>query len=877
MDPGPVYKRRRPAIACTQCRRRKIGCDRLSPCGPCKSSPLKLHCVYNNAMETSKFHPISSWTPNPNPNPTPIPTPSSNSAPSADPILHTKMLNHENAYSLMDYQSDQKSTADLNAAVAALPDFPLSLDMLSSLHHYPDDGFMDFLDYDCNQGIVLGGDASISSDFNSESALTVVLPSSGVVPALTDSSNSASSASDSPIWGRKVRQTDQNALPLKSPNEVHSSAPWSSAFGSELHSGRESIRTGGSGSDNRLQGWYAAIMSCERLQFLEGSSDNNTRSQPPNEAIQPLIERLVELEHRRDTGRIDRSLMSSSAMAQATLTLTAGAARQLLPPRETCDVLLEAYISSFESVLQILHVPSFRRDYQRFWETSISELMDAAEPFACKLLAAIALGSCVCASLDVNCDVQVDASRAERDGPSPSLHLTLAEWALVWIDYGNRWLERKMGAASIQGSGSTSRSRPSANTAHDLDMVQIMCLLALTRHTHHRETPLGGCFVGGDLTRIGTQMGLHREPRICYPTMSAHEAEMRRRLWATILELALQTSFDECLPGPISPENYDCETPTSLADDDMTRTGLATVPLVNQSPSHAKSPVSVITLLFRTQRTRLRILQLVNAPGLSKSFDASHSLASELSDACQAELTPNATAFQIKLLNSFTMPFVLALHDPFADKATKHPAYYYSRKMRMETAVLLLAPQVAIAPTALPRSQSTAEATFSEPPKASTMTTKLQHLDLYTALCIHGHGHFALVQWKATAALCLDLINELEANKFPLTDSAMGKHILKTVQYATDIFKERMQVLGEANATREYIFVACADAYIEAMLSGSRLVEADKVIDGALKDALVTCCEAIDRLSGNLRAFEGNNSKQDMQMWMSSQFDGDEH
>lgn len=49
MDPGPAYKRRRPAVACTECRRRKIRCDRVSPCGPCSKSSLGLRCVYSNS------------------------------------------------------------------------------------------------------------------------------------------------------------------------------------------------------------------------------------------------------------------------------------------------------------------------------------------------------------------------------------------------------------------------------------------------------------------------------------------------------------------------------------------------------------------------------------------------------------------------------------------------------------------------------------------------------------------------------------------------------------------------------------------------------------------------------------------------------------
>ena len=40
-------KRRRPAVACTECRRRKVKCDRSFPCGPCIQTSLS--CGYSSA------------------------------------------------------------------------------------------------------------------------------------------------------------------------------------------------------------------------------------------------------------------------------------------------------------------------------------------------------------------------------------------------------------------------------------------------------------------------------------------------------------------------------------------------------------------------------------------------------------------------------------------------------------------------------------------------------------------------------------------------------------------------------------------------------------------------------------------------------------
>lgn len=42
----PVRKRRRPAVACTECRRRKVKCDRTLPCASCVLGTLP--CAYNS-------------------------------------------------------------------------------------------------------------------------------------------------------------------------------------------------------------------------------------------------------------------------------------------------------------------------------------------------------------------------------------------------------------------------------------------------------------------------------------------------------------------------------------------------------------------------------------------------------------------------------------------------------------------------------------------------------------------------------------------------------------------------------------------------------------------------------------------------------------
>ncbi|QRD93157.1 hypothetical protein F9C07_13060 [Aspergillus flavus] len=42
----PIRKRRRPAYSCTECRRRKVRCDRSQPCNQCTKQDVALSCTY---------------------------------------------------------------------------------------------------------------------------------------------------------------------------------------------------------------------------------------------------------------------------------------------------------------------------------------------------------------------------------------------------------------------------------------------------------------------------------------------------------------------------------------------------------------------------------------------------------------------------------------------------------------------------------------------------------------------------------------------------------------------------------------------------------------------------------------------------------------
>ncbi|PNP85417.1 hypothetical protein FNYG_01246 [Fusarium nygamai] len=709
MDPGPAYKRRRPAVACTECRRRKIRCDRHSPCGPCSKSMPSLRCVYNN-QPTGRI-------------PESYLDPGMQQQQQHDSLAHAHRGPYEQ--SIFAHQPfDEVQEMDLfNMDVAPMTDVSL--------------GFVDM-------------DFFGMSDVSHSKSTSI------------DSTNSLlQGLSRSPSW-------TTSSLPSTMASSITNSlqnVPLTQTKSSGRSSAAQIREPEYSSTEDHDSHWYEPFSRCDKLKFLvDNLSGDKVRLSSEQEALRPLFETYKRL--LRDSRRTQESRHANEISMSAQ-----NGARGMLPARRMCDSLVDAYIKTFESVLRIIHVPSFLRDYEHFWEDSASTVSPTDETFACKLLLVSALGSITM----FPSEVQQDQTTSCRE-QSPN-----------WISYVKDWLARK----SMKGMRG------------DLSMAQIACLLALTRHTYHQDSaPMGVAWLseGHGLTHMAVQIGLHREPRLRSPNISAKEAEIRRRLWATMLELSLQVSVDQGLPAPIAPESYDCELPSSIEDDDLVL-GIETQGL---------SQSSVLTLFAKTQRLRLRILQLVNAPGSSKTYRECYSLASELNAACSAgvfQLDSQLSDFQSGFLTSFTKPFVLALHETFAEEAHSKPEYYYSRRMRMEISSQLL---------------------------SSTASQ-----GSYSALLVNGSGQFSVMQRQATMALCLDLIRDFEEDSFPNLDSASRAQLRDILSKSITSFKRRVEASRGSESTEEFVLFSSALSYIESLQqkedSGKMASKINETVNAVLK------------------------------------------
>lgn len=315
------------------------------------------------------------------------------------------------------------------------------------------------------------------------------------------------------------------------------------------------------------------------------------------------------------------------------------------PSRDVADRMVTMYLEAFESTCRIIHIPSFRDEYRKFWEhqeaTPIEQRL--------RILLVIGIGSSLILERDIVPRVAVQQ----------------------WTYASQTWLSGPLEKDRLSTSG-----------------IQIYCLTILARQIFS----IGGDLVWmsmGSLIHRAMQIGLHRDPKHL-PPMSSLQAEVRRRLWATVLEMAVQASLDAAMPPRISFDEFDTEPPSNVNDEDINESAI----VVQPQPRSSYTESSMQLILYESLPIRLGILQLLNGLRSEISYLDVLSLSSRMNDAMAEHgrfLNENGIApFHRHLIDYLFRRFMIPLHCIFACKACTNPLFHHSLKVCVDTAMALL-------------------------------------------------------------------------------------------------------------------------------------------------------------------------------------------
>lgn len=326
----------------------------------------------------------------------------------------------------------------------------------------------------------------------------------------------------------------------------------------------------------------------------------------------------------------------------------------LVPDRETADKLVQEYIEYFENTYRVLHVPSFMRQYESFWQAPHEALTE----FVVILLLVLAAVYCVSPG-----DEKFNGRSSVR-----------RETAAKMIDSCDTWLKMQ------------------SQKHVTLTTYQVNILLFLARRTNCIKIKREWAGAG-HLLRIAQAAGFHREPTLLSTKISVFDQEMRRRLWATILELELQMSIDRGMPSAVGADGWDCRAPSNIDDEDF------------DIPSNELPPTKSLTKYTRSsflalaqQSAPLRIELLARANSIRTNlkleevlvYDAKlRQMLDDLPDwmvgaaVTKAQLARTLTRLQL-------LEFLIIVHQPFATQTMSQTRYFYSRASTRDAASSIL-------------------------------------------------------------------------------------------------------------------------------------------------------------------------------------------
>ncbi|OIW27202.1 hypothetical protein CONLIGDRAFT_633539 [Coniochaeta ligniaria NRRL 30616] len=317
----------------------------------------------------------------------------------------------------------------------------------------------------------------------------------------------------------------------------------------------------------------------------------------------------------------------------------------LLPSKEETDAGVSLYLEQFEQVHRIVHIPSFRREYAKFWDPK--ETRYAA--FTVLVLAILSVTSCICTHSPPKFEKLVSNAHSR---------------ALRWITACEDWEQKQ-----------SQKHRRLIN-------YQISCLLYLSKriNTVKKKRFWKGA---GALVLDAVSVGLHREP---HAQVSPFNQEMRRRIWATLQSFDMQASFDHGLPSLIASLPVNVKPPRNIDDDEFDED---TEELPESKPTTEYTYASYQHLSRQSLPLRLELCRILTGPGEGMDYDDVIRYTSELSREIDSLPSWDAgaakTGGDVKtpllaytLLHIQLRAYIIPLHQSYLRLRKTNPKYQYS-------------------------------------------------------------------------------------------------------------------------------------------------------------------------------------------------------
>ncbi|ETI26077.1 hypothetical protein G647_02854 [Cladophialophora carrionii CBS 160.54] len=343
-----------------------------------------------------------------------------------------------------------------------------------------------------------------------------------------------------------------------------------------------------------------------------------------------------------------------------------------LPPKDFADSLVAVCFTNTNNEAMIVHPPTFRKEYERFW----------ADPTSTPIIWVGLLFALMCLAVQYQQYSPEEARRLQVIESDPEnlvrLYRTRTIQCLILGKYSN-----------------------APPYAVETILLYLLMETLGRQSTQNLDGPL---IQWGNLVRIAFKAGYHRDGSN-FPGISCFQAERRRRVWAILVGWDLYLSMQFALPSMINLSLCDTKEPRNLGDEDLYEH------MVELPPPRANSAHTLPQ--FHVAKNQLleifgRINDLTTSVKSSPSYTEILKLDATLTNTYESIISvwqPQHQPQDSMSTSSRAAPFIsvaytflafsyyrarIALHRKYIAPGRKHKQFTYSRKVGIEAALTIL-------------------------------------------------------------------------------------------------------------------------------------------------------------------------------------------
>ncbi|KAE8447344.1 hypothetical protein EG329_010902 [Mollisiaceae sp. DMI_Dod_QoI] len=210
-----------------------------------------------------------------------------------------------------------------------------------------------------------------------------------------------------------------------------------------------------------------------------------------------------------------------------------------LPSSFLFGTLQARYVSNWETVIRILHIPTFMRECDELQAARqaepLTKLPDHIPVWVVpQILAVISIASRL-------------RDPSERSASGEELPDELITRNILMVQ---RWLDELRGKIML-----------------NFPILQTRALLLLARQANLSH-PSEVCRRSGDLVRLAMTMGLHKDPEDC-DSIPKSRKEMRRKLWNTVVEMDIEFCLAVGMPASITSSSFNVRELFNVDDQEL--------------------------------------------------------------------------------------------------------------------------------------------------------------------------------------------------------------------------------------------------------------------------------------------------------------------